>query len=462
LTFKSSQSEEYWYRNAELTLGDRRQRLRQWLQFCRTATLALVEDVDYETLCHQAHPDFSPMGWHLGHIAYTEALWILQHFAGLSPQFPQYHRLFAARGLPKAERQNLPTLAELHYYLNTIREQVLIYLDIAPLNQQECLWHWLLQHESQHNETMTLVRELLERQRGMGNGEWGVGNGEWGMGSGEWGVGEMGEQGSKGAAKTENMMALVEVPAGYFEQGNDSWDALDNERPVHRVYLDTYWIDRYPVTCQQYGIFMEAGGYCHSEWWSAEGWSWLQQNPVAKPLYWSDNPEWDDHPVCGVSWYEAEAYARFVGKRLPSEAEWEKAVSWNPELKRRCVYPWGDMPPTSRHCNHDHWVGHTTPVNAYPRGQSFYGCADMLGNVWEWTANWFDGYEGFQPYPYRGYSQAYFDQQHRVLRGGSWATRPWVLRGTLRNWYQPGVRQIFAGFRCAYGSNRNVGGVTEV
>jgi gamma-glutamyl hercynylcysteine S-oxide synthase len=298
LTFKSSRSEDHWYRNAELTLGDRRQRLRQWLQFCRTATLALVEDVNYETLCHQAHPDFSPMGWHLGHIAYTEALWILQHFAGLPPQFPQYHRLFAARGLPKAERQNLPTLSELHDYLNTIREQVLLYLDIAPLNQQEYLWRWLLQHESQHNETMTLVRELLERQRGTGNGEWGMG--------------------SKGAAKTESILPLVEVPAGYFEQGNDSLDALDNERPMHRVYLDTYWIDRYPVTCKQYRIFMEAGGYCNSEWWSPEGWSWLQQNPVAKPLYWSDNPEWDDHPVCGVpDLWGSGCPGRLSGKRQP-------------------------------------------------------------------------------------------------------------------------------------------------
>ena len=240
---------------------------------------------------------------------------------------------------------------------------------------------------------------------------------------------------------------MIEIPAGYFEQGNNAIDALDNERPVHQVYLDTYSIDRYPVTCGQYRVFMEAGGYHNPRWWSEDGWKWLQSQTVEQPLYWSNDPQWDNHPVCGVSWYEAEAYANFVGKRLPTEAEWEKAASWNPISGRR-TYPWGDVMPSDRRCNHNNAVGQTTPVNAYPDGQSAYGCCDLLGNVWEWTASVFDGYEGFISYPYAGYSQVYFDGQHRVLKGGSWATRSWALRSSFRNWYHPDVRQILAGFRC--------------
>ena len=154
-------------------------------------------------------------------------------------------------------------------------------------------------------------------------------------------------------------------------------------------------------------------------------------------------------PVCGVSWYEADAYARFIGKRLPTEAEWEKATSWNVVTEQQHTYPWGQEAPNPHRCNHNNLIGQTTPVNAYPMGQSAYGCYDMLGNVWEWTATWFDAYAGFVAYPYRGYSQAYFDGQHRVLKGGSWATPPWAMRSSFRNWYYPGIRQILAGFRCA-------------
>jgi ergothioneine biosynthesis protein EgtB len=231
--------------------------------------------------------------------------------------------------------------------------------------------------------------------------------------------------------------------------------AVDNERPRHRVELGDYWIDRYPVTNGQYRQFIQADGYENSQWWTEAGWHWRLQHKITQPLYWSADGAWDQHPVCGVSWYEAAAYARFCGKRLPTEAEWEKAASWNPATARSQLYPWGDPALTDTNCdrakyaNHFHQVGWTTPVNAYGANQSPLGCRDMLGNVWEWTDSWFQGYDGFQPYPYVGYSQVFFDGQHRVLRGGSWATRPWALRNSFRNWYYPTMRQLFAGFRCA-------------
>lgn len=435
------------------------------LHQCRLGTLDLFKGIDYATFCHHAHPDFSPAGWHLGHIAFTESLWLLERGAGIPPMFPQYRQLFVADGLPKTQRVNLPPLAEILHYLDAVREKVLDYLETVDLDQQERLWRWLIQHESQHTETIAFVLQLQQ---------WGIEKGTRRQGDKETRRQEAGVRenlasrlGQSPASlsrsvapastpRTKSRFAngsrldeMIEIPGGYFEQGNECIDALDNERPIQQVNLETYCIDRYPVSCGQYKRFMEAGGYQNPNWWSNAGWEWLQSQQVTQPLYWSYHPCWTNHPVCGVSWYEAEAYARFVGKRLPTEAEWEKAASWNPETKVQRIYPWGEEGLDSDCCNHDNAFSQTTPVDAYPNGQSAYGLYDTLGNVWEWTATVFQGYEGFASYPYTGYSKVYFDGQHQVLKGGSWATRPWALRCSFRNWYYPGVRQILAGFRCA-------------
>ncbi|WP_193193665.1 ergothioneine biosynthesis protein EgtB [Nostoc sp. MG11] len=409
---------------------------------CRAKTLSLFQDIDQAKFSSQPHPDFSPVGWHLGHIAYIESLWILERSVGLPCFFPQYRKLFAADGLPKSQRVQLPNLEDILYYLDTVREKVLEYLGVADIEQQERIWRFLIQHESQHCEIISMVLELVKSQ------ESGVKSQELkfiSLDSELW------------TFDFTKLVEMVCIPGGEFEQGNNSIDALDNEQPIHKVYLDTYWIDRYPVTCGQYRSFMEAGGYQNPCWWSKAGWQWLNTEQVTQPFYWCGDAYgsklriWDNHPVCGVSWYEAQAYSRFIGKRLPTEAEWEKAASWDARASRRRTYPWGDEELTTpaQNCNCDRAIGKTTAVYAYPAGQSAYGLYDTLGNVWEWTDCWFDGYDGFQSYPYSGYSKVYFDQQHRVLKGGSWATRPWVLRSSFRNWYHPNVRQIFAGFRCA-------------
>jgi ergothioneine biosynthesis protein EgtB len=393
------------------------------LEQCRDRTLELFDNLDFSTFCTQAHPDFSPVGWHLGHIAFTEGMWILEHLKGTPPLYPQYRKLFAADILPKEQRQNLPNIDTIIEYLHDIRSSVLAYLETAPVEKQSRLWWWLIQHECQHSETISLILQLQQQSLPL-------------------------YPVTPSTATGEVVSEMVEIPAGEFIMGSDT-NPQDNARPAHWVHLDDYWIDRYPVTCRQYREFIEAGGYQTRQWWSKAGWQWLQNNPVAKPLYWSEGKEWDDHPVYGVSWYEAEAYANFVGKRLPTEPEWEKAARWNPLTQTSTTYPWGEDPPHSSHGNYDTRIGQTTPVNAYPAGESHYGCDDLLGNVWEWTASWFSPYPNFEYYPYRGYSQVYFDNQHRVLRGGSWATRPWALESSWRNWYYPHLRQIFAGFRCA-------------
>lgn len=407
----------------------KRQQLLTQLNECRCKTLELFINITDDIFCQQAHPDFSPIGWHLGHIGFTEAYWILEQCAGLSPQFSQYNCLFHAMGLLKIERQNLPTKETIFDYLQTIREQVLTYLEIAPIEQQERLWYWLLQHESQHNETISFVLQLLQRQE----------NGFYP---------QLNFSNLISSQKTLSQQ-MVKITAGEFEMGSNTLGAQDNERPTHRVYLDDYWLDIYPVTCLEYRQFMQSRGYQKRQFWSKEGWQWLENNPVSSPLYWVESSDWDNHPVCGVSYYEAEAYANFIGKRLPTEAEWEKAASWDNLTQQKYDYPWGNTQPTSQICNFDNFVGHTTPVNTYEANCSPFGCYDMLGNVWEWTASWFVHYKGFESYPYQGYSESYFDHQHRVLRGGSWATRPWGLRNSFRNWYHPWTRQILVGFRCA-------------
>ncbi|MFW6357743.1 MAG: SUMF1/EgtB/PvdO family nonheme iron enzyme [Chroococcales cyanobacterium] len=411
-----------------LSIQSQRKAIRDALEQCRQRTLELFVNIEPDEFSSQAHPEFSPVGWHLGHIAFTEAYWILERYAGLPPRHPQYELLFRADGLPKEQRQNLPNFDIILDYLETIRTEVFSYLETAPLEKEERLWRWLIQHESQHNETIAF---LLQLQR------WKCHSDVFSMNFPYVNI------------ETLPSAEMVDIPAGEFEIGSNAIDSQDNERPAYHFFLDSYQIDRYPVTCGQYREFIEAGGYQNPQWWSESGWKWLEKNPVNQPLYWSNSQDWDTHPVCGVSWYEAQAYANFVGKRLPTQAEWEKAASWDATIGQKRIYPWGNTFPSSKNCNHNTLVGHTTPVNAYGSGQSPYGCYDMLGNVWEWTASYFEGYVGFKPYPYQGYSQVYFDQQHYVLMGGSWATRPWGLRSSFRNWYHPHVRQILAGFRCA-------------
>ncbi|MBW4479054.1 MAG: SUMF1/EgtB/PvdO family nonheme iron enzyme [Tolypothrix brevis GSE-NOS-MK-07-07A] len=468
---------------SKLRKSDLQQAILLAFDQCRRNTLALFEDMDEATFRCQIHPDFSPVGWHLGHIAYTESLWLLERSAGNSCLFPQYRKFFAADGLPKSQRVQLPKLEEIYYYLDTVRKQVLDYLEVADLNQQEPLWRFLLQHESQHCETIAFLLELAKSQESIVNGQESRVNGQESIVNGQESIVKSQESivksqesivnGQESIVKSQESIvngqesivnghphssdSFIEIPAGEFEMGSNSIDALDNERPIHQVYLDTYHIDRYPVTCEQYRAFMEAGGYENPRWWSKAGWEWLQIEHVLEPLYWHDVISADNHPVCGVSWYEAEAYCQFVGKRLPTEAEWEKAVSWDADMNCRRIYPWGDKEPTPQHCNcvdltspQKNRFINTTPVDAYPEGQSAYGLYDALGNVWEWTASWFDGYDGFQMYPYVGYSQVYFDEEHRVLKGGSSATTPFALRSSFRNWYHPSVRQIFAGFRCVW------------
>jgi ergothioneine biosynthesis protein EgtB len=412
----------------EITSANKLADLKQAMGHCRAETLRIMNRIPPDLFYQQIHPEFSPIGWHFGHIAFTEALWLLP--ASLQEKFnlPTYQTLFRADGLPKEERCHLPDQESIQGYLTQVRAAVLEQLDQGEANFSERLGYWLLQHETQHGETIAFLSHLA-------------------------GI-EIGVNPYVHSSTSDRIpQIMIEIPAGGFWQGSDGILAQDNERPAHWVELDAFWLDQYPVTWGQYQQFMNQGGYDNATYWTAAGWQWREKHQITQPLHWSRfaaSSPWENHPVYGVSAYEAEAYAKFVGKRLPTEAEWEKAARWSLSKEDQENV-------NERFCNCNAYLGQTTPVNHYADlaelryavRQNPLACQDLLGNVWEWTASTFAPYENFQPYPYAGYSQAYFDREHRVLRGGSWATRPWGLRASFRNWYHPWVRQILVGFRCA-------------
>jgi gamma-glutamyl hercynylcysteine S-oxide synthase len=244
---------------------------------------------------------------------------------------------------------------------------------------------------------------------------------------------------------------MVSIPGGEYTIGtNDRSAAYDNERPRHIVTLAPYRMDVTPVTNGAYLAFIADGGYSRPELWSPAGLQWLAQSRAVAPMYWSVTASIDPtRPVAHVSYYEAEAFARWAGKRLPTEAEWEVAATWDPAIGAARLYPWGDEPPTTALANLDQLGFDTAPVGAYPRNVSPFGCTGMIGDVWEWTSTDFGPYPGFEAFPYREYSEVFFGNEYKILRGGSWATRIPVARSSFRNWDYPVRRQIFSGFRCA-------------
>jgi iron(II)-dependent oxidoreductase len=255
---------------------------------------------------------------------------------------------------------------------------------------------------------------------------------------------------------------MVEFPASRVTVGTeDRSAAYDNERPLHDVDLKPFLIDRLPVTNGRYLEFMNDGGYTREELWSEQGRRWLADTGSESPKYWErDGTGWTNRvmdltreieatrPVCHVCFYEAEAFARWDGKRLPTELEWEAAASWDPASRTALPFPWGNGA-DPRYANIDQLSFDTAPIGTFDVNVSPIGCYGMIGDVWEWTSSDFRGYPGFRSFPYREYSEEFFGPDYKVLRGGSWATRSSAIRNTFRNWDYPIRRQIFSGFRCA-------------
>lgn len=398
---------------------------------------------------------FRPLLWHLGHVGAFEGYWILQRLKGEPTISPLYDLIFDPIKTPKEDSSNLPPIPEIESYLARVREEVLGFLatvresDADPMLRDGYVFNMVIEHEYQHQETLCYLLQILDpqlkRKPDRRNDEFGMMNDE---------------SGSSNSSSSE----MISVAGGPFEMGSRGYPfAYDNEQPPHTVVLADFRIDRYPVTNAAYAEFIESRGYSTRSLWSDEGWAWKEKNTIEHPLYWSraEGHVWrvqemfeetdlkPDHPVTGVSWHEACAYARFAGKRLPTEAEWEKAASWDAEREKKRRFGWGDDDARSGVANYNFNNWGTTSVTAYAAGASAYGSIDMTGNAWEWTATTFDGYPGFAAYPYPEYSEIWFDGDHRILKGGSWATQLPLLRCSFRNFWRPGFRIAFAGFRCA-------------
>jgi iron(II)-dependent oxidoreductase len=415
----------------------------------RARTLDLIAPLDDHALTAQDSPLQSPIVWDLGHIANFEERWALDADRNRRMNGRvRLARLYDPDLHPRRVRGalELPTPMASRRYLDDVRARVesvlrdLRFDEADPLLRAGYVYAMIAQHEAQHSETILQTIALMQRcafEPG------------WRRDPPPW-------AGHLDAAP-------VSVPAGSFVLGTDDLAmAYDNERPAHVVRLGSYVIDRAPVTNGEYLAFIAAGGYRRRELWTDDGWRWLASSGVGHPGQWVPvRAGWMERafgrlvdldparPVVHVSWYEASAYARSVGKRLPTEAEWEKAAAWDDAAGRARRYPWGEADPDAGHANLDQQTFAPSPVGAFPAGSSPCGCQQMIGDVWEWTASEFGPYPGFGAFPYEEYSQSHFGRGYRVLRGGSWATRSIVARATFRNWDLPERRQIFAGFRCA-------------
>lgn len=424
------------------------ERLTLELQRSRGRTFDLIDALSDEQLGRQVRPFLSPILWDLGHIAEFEELWLIRSIDAGVGDGKAIDTIYDAIETPRDERGDLalPSRDELQRRLRFVREESLAKLyrrefeEAHPLMRNGFVYRMLAQHEAQHQETILQAVALMDERPY--------------------------EPAARLDIPREKLppdTEMVIVPSGAFPMGTDAIaGAYDNERPTHWVDVPPFWIDSAPVTNREFVQFIEAGSYERPELWCDEGWVWRQENAIEHPGRWRPveggwetlyfghrEPLVPTQPVMHVSWFEAKAYARFAGKRLPTEAEWEKAAAWDPEVRVTRCYPWGDRSPDPQRANLDAQTFAPAPVGAYPKGRSFYGCHQMIGDVWEWTSSEFDAYPGFKAFPYAEYSEVHFGKGYRVLRGGSWATASSVARNTFRNWDFPQRRQIFAGFRCA-------------
>ncbi|MGP3952484.1 ergothioneine biosynthesis protein EgtB [Streptomyces sp. 7N604] len=426
-----------------------RQRAADALLAARERTAVLTTCVEEPDLTAQHSPLMSPLVWDLAHIGNQEELWLLRAVGGAEALRPDIDKVYDAFEHPRAERPSLPLLppAEARTYVADVRSRVLDVLERTPLNGGGPLidagfaFGMIAQHEQQHDETMLITHQLRRGPAALSA-----------------------PPPPPAPAGAAALASEVLVPAGPFTMGTSTepW-ALDNERPAHTRDVPAFFIDTVPVSNGAYARFIGDGGYDDPRWWATEGWAYIREHGLAAPLFWHRDgggpwlrrrfgvtePVPEAEPVLHISWYEADAYARWAGRRLPTETEWEKAARHDPATGRSRRYPWGDADPAPVHANLGQRHLQPAPVGSYPEGASPLGVRQLMGDVWEWTSSDFLPYPGFAAFPYREYSEVFFGSAHKVLRGGSFAVDPVACRGTFRNWDLPIRRQIFSGFRTA-------------
>ena len=414
------------------------------LDAARARTLALVQGFSAEQWLGPKLAMLNPPLWEIGHLGWFQEYWCLRRTADgavSASLLAEADALYDSAKVAHDTRWNLPLpdVAGTLRYLAAVRTAVDVRL---ARDAGDPALHYFAQlcalHEEMHAEALTYTRQTLAYPEPSAA------------------MSVMGGDACPGD---------VEIAGGPFQLGarDDGHFVFDNEKWAHAVDVQPFRMARAPVTNAQFAEFVDAGGYREQRWWDGEGWAWRGGEGAMAPLYWRrENGGWrrryfdreeilvDDESVIHVNWHEASAWCRWAGRRLPTEAEWEFAAATAPgapAIKRR--YPWGNAAPSAATANLYGIVGRCAPVGAFAAGDSAWGVRQMIGNVWEWTADWFNPYPGFARDPYAEYSEPWFGN-HKVLRGGCHATSAGLIRNTWRNFYMPDRRDVFAGFRtCA-------------
>ena len=421
--------------------------LAGWTSDARARTLALAAALAPDQLLGPRLAIVNPPLWELGHVAWFQERWVLRHAAGMPPLRRDGDALYDSTAIPHDTRWSLPLpgLEETVGYLREVEARVLALL--GRVSADPYFVRLAVFHEDMHFEAMAFTRQTLG-----------------------YAPAPAPPAAEEPPVAGEDLPGDVEVPGGTFRLGAEHGDGFvfDNEKWAHPVELAPFRIARAPVTQAHLAEFVDDGGYRRRELWSPAGWQWREAVGADHPVYWEraggtgwrrrELDRWvplEPHiPAVHVSWYEADAWCRWAGRRLPTEAEWEAAAACEPGpdgrlAPRKRRFPWGDAPPAPDRANLGARGPRPAAVGAFPAGESAFGCRQLIGNVWEWTASDFLPYPGFVPDPYREYSQPWFGT-HKVLRGGSFATPARLLRNTWRNFYTPDRRDPWAGFRtCA-------------
>jgi iron(II)-dependent oxidoreductase len=432
--------------------SEAKRRLSRGLTGVRSRTYSMTEPLSNRDLHGQFDPLMSPLVWDMGHIANFEEYWLLRELGGHDAHDAERDAMYNPFDNPRWVRGDLPLLdrAEATEYLNDVRHEVDLVLsrtDIVhglELARGGYVFEMTIQHEAQHQETILQALNLREDLDPY----------------------DLSVARRLPKPRSVDEAERIRIDGGPFTMGTDDrTSAYDNERPSHPISVDTFEIDKFPVTNHRFAAFVDAGGYDTSGFWSPEGWSWRTGVDHRAPQGWRPDGEggWTQlmlgtlrtldprEPVIHISFWEAEAFARFEGGRLPTEAEWEKAASAHPDTSDIRRYPWGDDPVTLEHANIGQAGWGPAPIGSYPLGASAYGVEQLLGDVYEWTSSLFVPYPGYSTFPYPEYSEVFFDdEEYRVLRGASWATAPSVTRNTFRNWDYRQRRQILSGVRLAW------------
>ena len=431
------------------------------LREARARTLDLVDDLSDEQLIGPRLQIVNPLRWEIGHIAWFQEFWVLRHLGGQPSILNNGDELYDSGRVPHETRWDLPLLErdETLVYMQRVLERVIDQvgdkiggLTDAEGYDQEYFLNLVLLHEQMHDEAITYTRQTLSYP-----------------------APAIAPDNKVRFAKQEPLTQThddltndAQIPDGTFTLGSapERGFVFDNEQPALDVEIAPFAISKTAVSNGEFRHFVEDGGYRRSELWTAEGWQWRTAERAEHPVYWQreENGRWlrrnfdesvalDDRlPVIHVNWHEANAYCRWANRRLPTEAEWERAAGAEPSAngqglaEHRRRYPWGDDSPTLERANLDWRALGCVPVDALPAGDSAFGCRQMIGNVWEWTASDFQPYPGFVAGPYKEYSEPWFGN-HKVLRGGCWVTRSRLIHNRYRNFYTPDRRDVWAGFR---------------